>query len=253
MRKKFLVTSAGFLLSMSVVYAATFEDNLVSLLSKTGHKVKVIDSKPLIDMDNLRLVNIEFSNKMGIQRVPFVATQEGKGVMILMPDLFYSSNQKNDILIKEMLSNIDTFNASQRSAKLNDFFLAMPKERFINLAATTKEGAKKTTIVVTSPECPFCRKELSSIDQRLKETNVKLVIVPLSGESSAIKSQLIINKTKNLKDNASIIAVLKEVYAESYEIPVSERNIDTSFVAKSAEMIFGTRLIQGVPYIHEMQ
>ncbi|MDE7217563.1 MAG: hypothetical protein K2N20_05665, partial [Helicobacter sp.] len=60
------------------LFAASFDENLAQILSQTGHKVKIIASKPLVGMNDMRIVNVEFSNATGAQRTPFLATADGK-------------------------------------------------------------------------------------------------------------------------------------------------------------------------------
>ncbi len=233
--------------------AANFDDNLKSILAETGYNIKIISSEELKGMNGMRLVNIEF-NKDGetTQRTPFLATSDGRGAIVFSPLFFSAQKREHDSIIEKMLADIDSFNQIQKDSKLDEIFKSMPQNRFVELQSSKKD-ATKTTIIVSSPDCPYCREELKKIDTYLKEGNVKMVIVPLNGMDSYIKAQIITNETKKLSNTSDKIKVLNKVYAENYTIPAQQRNIDTSFVTQTAEMVFKTGLIRGVPYIHVMQ
>lgn len=250
--KQRLLTSVLFIsICGAQLFADSFDDNLAKILSQTGHQVKIIASKRLVDMNDMRIVNVEFSNATGAQRTPFLATADGKGA-IIFSNLFFNSNQKaNDPIIEAMLADIDAFNESKKNSQLNALFKSMPEDMFVTLPAT-KQGVSKTTVIVSSPDCPYCREELSKIEQRLEESNVKMLIVPLNAPESYVRAQILVNELKNAKTLNEKIATLRKIYAQDYVVPREQKNIDTSFVTKTADLVFKTGLIRGVPYVHIM-
>lgn len=233
------------------LFAASFEENLTKVLSQTGHKVKIIASKTLVGMNDMRIVNVEFSNATGAQRTPFLATADGKGAVIFNALFFSANKEQNDPIIESMLSEIDTFNQSKKNAQLNALFESFPAERFVEIPAK-KSGVTQTTIIVSSPDCPYCREELANLDKRLLTSNVKMIIVPLNGQESYVRAQILVNELQKADTTAHKIEILKKIYAANYQIPEKQKKIDTSFVAQNAEMVFKSGLIRSVPYIHIM-
>lgn len=251
MTKRKLGLILGFLAFNAMAFAATFEDNLKQILSETGFEVKIISSRPLVGMNGMRLVDIEFRNATGAQRTPFLATSDGKGAVVFSTLFFSAEKSKNNAIIEETLKAIDVFNQTARDAKLDEMFRSMPQDRFVEIPALNK-SATKTTIIVSSPDCPYCREELMKINEKRKNSHVKMVIVPLNGDDSYVRAQIAINEVQKLTDPDDKIKALHRIYDKDYQIPHKQKNIDTSFVTQTAEMIFKTGLIRGVPYIHEM-
>lgn len=233
------------------LFAASFEENLAQILSQTGHKVKIISSKTLVGMNDMRIVNVEFSNATGAQRTPFLATADGKGAVIFNALFFSANKEQNEAIIESVLSEVDAFNQSKKNSLLNALFESLPSERFVEIPSP-KSGITKTTIIVSSPDCPYCREELAKLDNRLLSSNVKMVIVPLNGQESYVRAQILVNELQKANTTARKIEILKKIYAPNYQIPEKQKKIDTSFVAQNAEMVFKSGLIRSVPYIHIM-
>lgn len=249
MHHKILIYCLLTLVCGAQLFGASFEENLAQILSQTGHKVKIIASKPLVGMNDMRIVNVEFSNATGSQRTPFLATADGKGAVIFNALFFSANKEQNEAIIESMLSEIDAFNQSKKNALLNALFESFPSERFVEIPSKNK-NATQTTIIVSSPDCPYCREELAKLDKRLATSNVKMVIVPLNGQESYVRAQILINELQKANTTARKIEILKKIYAPSYQIPEKQKTIDTSFVAQNAEMVFKSGLIRSVPYIH---
>lgn len=248
MRLKFLFFSLLAACSLNL-FAASFEENLVKVLSQTGHNVKIIASKPLVGMNDMRIVNVEFSNATGAQRTPFLATADGNGAVIFSA-LFFSANKtQNDAIIESVLSDIDAFNQSQKNEQLNALFKSLPSNRFVEIPAT-KSGVTQTTIIVSSPDCPYCREELAKLDERLLTSNVKMIIVPLNAPESYTRAQILVNELQKAPTAARKIEILKKIYAQNYQIPANQKKIDTTFVAQNANLVFSSGLIRSVPFVH---
>jgi thiol:disulfide interchange protein DsbC len=123
----------------------------------------------------------------------------------------------------------------------------VPKEAGLLLKSQIKTDALLT--IVTDPDCPYCRAELSNLREHLKSTNVRMIFAPVHDEKAYVKSALILEETKKLNNNEKIISVIEKYYKD-IELSEKQMQTKTDIVHDAAETIFGSGLIQGVPYLH---
>ncbi|MGP1579453.1 MAG: hypothetical protein ACTTH5_00285 [Wolinella sp.] len=243
---KIILTSALFLSTSAL---ASMESNLAALLqSRAGMPIKIVKVYELESFKGVKFVSIE--GVANAQRYPIFASNDGKSV-IGYSNLFFTDNEKDNATIQNALKEIQNHNESAKDKKLNEIFSQIPENHYITLQSTGK-NISKTTIVVTDPECPYCRNELKHIEEKLKETNIKILLAPVHERSAFIKSQIAMDKIARVKSDKERISILREVYAESYKISQKERDMKTPLIDENAEKIYGSGLIRGVPFIFEM-
>ncbi|MBT0742074.1 thioredoxin fold domain-containing protein [Campylobacter lari] len=71
---------------------------------------------------------------------------------------------------------------------------------------------KPLLYVFSDPECPYCRMHLDKIEETLKTHQVKFILTPIHDTSAFEKSALIYKESKNAKDDAQKIAIMKKYY-----------------------------------------
>ena len=137
------------------------------------------------------------------------------------------------------------------SKALNKLFKEFKEGDFVTLSGEGKN--LPTKIIVTDPDCPYCRKELGNIEARLKEANLKLIFAPVHEQDAFIKAQLALNETKTAKDNKTKIAILRKYFQDNVKLSAKEQKTDITQVKFTTEKIFGSGLINGVPFIFDVE
>lgn len=221
-----------------------FEKNIQDLIkTKMNVDVKVISIKDLPDLKDLKVVTIETPQK---QRFPLFVNKNGTTI-IGFSNIFLTKDTKSEELIVQTTQELQKFNESAREAQIAELFKSFSNEDFIKLDSKKD----KTLIIVTDPECPYCRAELKRIHEKLKEANIKLIFAPVHDKSAFIKAELIMQQAKNAKSNDEIIAILNKYFDEKYQLSEEEKKIEPKRIQENTNKIFSTGLIRGVPFIFE--
>lgn len=230
----------------SLAYADKFSDNLEKLIKeKTQMEVKVIDKKPLKDISGLNIVTIH--SMQNNQRFPIFANSDGTSV-IGYSNLYFTQEKSSEESVQKALNDIQAYNDQSKEKDLETLFSSFGDEYYVTL----KGKSDKVTIVVTDPECPYCRKELANVEEKLKETTLKLIIAPVHGKSAFIKGQLILDESKKAKNNKEKIEIFKKYFDENYKLTDKQNSIEPELVNESAKKIFASGLVRGVPFLFEM-
>ncbi len=230
----------------TLLMAGKFETNLESLLKeKTKMEVKVVEKKGLEDIKGLNIVIIE--STQNAQRFPIFANEDGTSV-IGFSNLYFTKNSKSEESVKSMIDKIQAYNEKSKEGDLIKLFDSIPDEGYVDF----KGGGDKVTVVVTDPECPYCRRELDSIEDKLKETSLRLVIAPVHGKSAFIKGQLIYDETKKAKSNKEKIEIFRKYFDKDYKLTDEQNKIDPKIVNENAQKIFSSGLVKGVPFLFVM-
>ncbi|MDR0407714.1 MAG: hypothetical protein LBH45_02175 [Campylobacteraceae bacterium] len=187
-----------------------------------------------------------FKNKQG-QAMPMYISDDGKSFLPIA-NFYHFGEQEDFALLSKTLESVENINKQLVSNNIDALFDSLPKEAFVFI--NSKEKTDKLLTIVTDPDCPYCRSELKGIKDRLKTSHVRMIFAPVHDEKAYIKSALILEETKKFKpsDTDKIIAVFEKYYKD---IDVGDKSIDTEFVHSSANEIFKSGFIRGVPYIHE--
>nr|MCR4941932.1 thioredoxin domain-containing protein [Campylobacter sp.] len=93
------------------------------------------------------------------------------------------------------------------NAKLKDIYKNENPKRIISIG---KDKSKPTSVVFSDPECPFCREELASIEKRLKNENIKMILISVHGESALAKSYLIYEECAKAKSDSEKVKILRK-------------------------------------------
>ena len=237
----------GTILALSVAHAG-MQENLVNLIkTKTQQEVSVKEVHDLKSDPNIKIAILQDS--LSKNKIPVITNQNGK-VLFILTNVFFADNNDDAKLVGQILQDIQSENDKQiNSAALNKLFESIPSDYVLKLDSTTKNNTK-VTYIVSDPMCPHCQEELRNIDERLKDTNVYLVLVSYMGQESLKKASIILEKAKTLQDTKQKVELLQQVYAVTYKTQ-NPRDKEMKKVENITKKIADSGLIQGVPFIYE--
>ncbi|PAF42588.1 disulfide isomerase [Helicobacter sp. 11S03491-1] len=244
-------TLFGFFVASILVLSglqANVEQNIIKIIQQqTGKKISVLKVDSLQSNPEFKIAIIQDLDTQ--YKIPVFVSKDGN-IVIGLSNVFFSDNQKDATLVNEIYKKTQDFNTQQQnSAKLNRMFESIPDDYVISLPSSVK-GNKKIVYIVSDPMCPHCQQELREIDSRLKDANVKMVVVGFLGKNSIIKSALILEKIKSAKTPGEKITILKQVYSPAYEAKDASQK-DMKRVENITKKVSDTEIINYVPYIYE--
>ncbi|PAF51262.1 disulfide isomerase [Helicobacter sp. 13S00477-4] len=245
--KKFLAISAVLLFVFSFLQA-NVEQNIIDIVQKqTGKKVSVLKVETLKSNSDLKIAIIEDLDTK--YQIPVFTDKDGK-ILIGLSNVFFSNEKKDAQLVNEVYKDTQAYNTQQQnSITLNNLFESIPDDYVISLPSTTKDN-QKIVYIVSDPMCPHCQNELREIDSRLKNANVRMVLVGFLGKKSVVKSALILQKIKSAKNPQDKIQILKQIYATTYD-PKEEPENEMKKVQNITKKISDSGIVKYVPYIYE--
>ena len=164
----------------------------------------------------------------------------------IFPDII---DVKNKISYLANFENEQAKIALENAAKsLGKLIKTMPKNSIISIG---NDKNKETKYLFTDPDCPYCRQDLELIENKLKNSNLKIILSPVSSHGIAAikKSIAILNETKNLNDDTSKIKILRSYFSSDAKIPqnISDKKVDE--YKAQVDKIFDTGAVRGVPAI----
>lgn len=230
--KRYLALSAVLSASLYAATDAQILEYFKGQISSPDVKVKVAKREKVKEDKNYELVVIDITKNEKSQRLNLFTRGD-----FIFPDIIDMKSKKS--LLKEL-------EQKAQNEKLKSIYKKEDKKNIISLGHDPK---KETLVVFTDPECPYCRQELTHIDSRLKEYNLKLLLTPVHGRSSLEKSHLIYEEIKKAKDDKAKIAIIKKYYAK--DVNITDKNVTDASV-KAIEELRGKYLggvIKGVPFI----
>lgn len=239
--------SLAFLACLSCAsFASNFEKTLQETIKKnTDQEVKILKIQDLQSSPEVKVVLIQAGN----MQVPIFASKDGKLVMGVS-NVFFADTQQDMGIVANMIKQNQ---AEQKpdNAKLEEFFKRINKDDYVILSSKNKKS-EKITYIVSDPNCPACQKELAQIDEKLKDSDVYMLVVGLIGQDSPIKASMIRERLLDVKDDAQKLKVLREVYTPRSQVPSKYINIDTKDTLKLNEKVMKAG-IKSVPFIYESQ
>lgn len=247
--KKVLIASAIVCFGFGILNADVSSNITKILQSQTGKKISVLSVQSLKGSPDFQIAVIKDMETK--YEIPIFVSKDGKTI-IGLSNVFFSENKDDTGLVEGVYKKTQDYNMQQQnSAKLNALFESIPSDYVISIPSTTK-GNEKITYIVSDPMCPHCQQELKNIDSRLKDTNVKIVVVGLLGKDSATKSALVLEKIKSAKTPSEKISILNEIYNRAYKAK-GAKDTEVKKVENITKKITDSQIIKYVPYIYEYQ
>ncbi|RDU74559.1 disulfide isomerase [Helicobacter anseris] len=243
MKKFFFI----FLFSF-VFMQANMQENLTKLIKeKTKQDIKVMQTYDLKANTNFKVVILE--DTLSKTQIPIITDKDGS-MLFALTNIFFSVNEADTKLIGEIIQKIQSQNDKQvNSAAINKLLESIPDDYVIKLNSTTKNN-QKITYIISDPMCPHCQDELRHIDEKLKESNVYMVLVAYMGQDSINKAANILEKIKSLKETKEKVNLLQQVYATTFKAQESNAK-EIKKVENITKKIADSGLIKGVPFIYE--
>lgn len=222
-----------------------FLDKVSTYLSqKTGAKINAIESYDLKSSPNVKFVVLE--DTASKSKIPVFVTADAQMVLGLS-NVLIPSNSEDLTLIQDVYQKIEGSKAPDPK-ELDKFFSSLKQTRYISLKSDLK-NPKKTFYMVSDPRCPGCRKELGEVEKRLKEGDVKILLVAFLGEESASKASVIYERLIGVKDNAKKLKIMREVYNPDFALTPKDKKLSTKAVMQNNEDVTKAG-IQSVPFEH---
>jgi thiol:disulfide interchange protein DsbC len=165
--------------------------------------------------------------------------------------------QKLNILIKDDFifpEAIDIKNYTSLRQKAGDELLLLDlakiyknetKDNIIFLGDTNKPSL----VILSNPECLYCRQELLNIEIRLRTNSIKMILIP-QVPSALRKSALIYEEIANAKTDEQKITVLRKYYDENLTMlpNANEKSIENADMLSQKYLKTG---IENIPVVIE--
>lgn len=237
------------LLSLQVL-SADIKSNIVDVIKlRTNQDVSVESITNLKDSDLKIVVLKDMQNKT---LIPVVTDKSGNSVFLLT-NAFFTKNQADGEMIAQVSNDVQIKNTSSKNATaLNAMFAKVPKSYMITLESSNPKNRNKNTFIVTDPSCPHCQAEYRNIDDRLKSSNVTMVLVSFLGPTSANRGSYILDQLKGKKTNKEKMSILDKVYHNPSFNPTIKDG-QKKQIQDVTKTIGESGLVQGVPFIYEEQ
>lgn len=226
-------------------------DNLFSAIrgansyisDKLGTTIKTVDKYALKSTSQISFAVLEDTTTRTKIPVFIVADKHFIG----LSSIFIPSDNQDLILVQDIYKKIEGIKDPDPKV-LDKFFSSLKQTRYISLKSTSKKP-KKTIYMVSDPRCPGCRKELGEVENKLKDADVKILLVAFLGEESANKASVIYERLIGVKDNAKKLKIMREVYNPDYVLTPKDKKLSTKAVMQNNEEVVKVG-IQGVPFEH---
>lgn len=224
--------------------ADSFANTLrATIKSNTKQDVLILKIQDLKSSPEVKLVLIQ----AGGMKVPIFASKDGK-VIMGVSNVFFASDSGDVASVSNAIKQ--NTNEKPDDTNVKELFKRLGKDEFIILQSSNP-NEKKITYIVSDPSCSGCQKELSKIEDRLKDSHVYMLLVGFVGQDSPIKSSMLRDRLLNVKDNATKLKILREVYTPQYKIPANYMNIDIKDIMKINQRVVEAG-IKSVPFVYEM-
>ena len=202
--KKIILSS---ILAFSALTAAT-DEQILSVYggAPANVKIEISGREPIKGLDGYEAVFVKFSSKDG----------SAEEVIITKGDLIFSDviDVKNKTFFKEDIQKIRTYK------NIADIYNNEKSENIIKLG---NDKSKPTMVVFTDAECPYCRREMSAVEERLKNNNIEIVMTSVHGKSGHAKSFLIYKEMKTAKTDADKIKILRKYYDDTLPADITKK------------------------------
>ncbi len=196
-------------------------------------KIEVVESKKLKELPKFELVTIKMTKDNKSQNMKMFYTDG-----VLIPEMFSLKTKK------PMMQDIEK---KATMAALKKIYKKESKKNIIKLGNDSK---KETIVIFTDPECPFCRKELSTIEERLEKNNIKLIFTSVHALSAFQKTALIYKNVKKAKTDKEKIAIFRKYFDPKVDISkekIDDKEVQKMIALKDKYMKSGA--LRGVPAI----
>lgn len=182
-------------------------------------------------------------------KAPVLISADGR-IVTSIGSLFLAS-KKDGQIVSRAAKSVISYNKNNKNLtkkkSLYELIGKIPSEYIVDIPA--KNSTNSVTIIVSDPECPYCRKELSHLKEKMINSNIKMIFVPVHGKSSLQKAQLILDNIDKNSTTTQKIDVLKKYFDKSYKMTSSDSKVSTNKIYSIKKMVMKETGIRGVPFI----
>lgn len=229
--KKIILSS---ILAATSLFAITDEE-ILSIYGNApaGVEIKVSERVPVKEIKDCEAVFIGIFSKGELAQEDLLFVKDD----LILPDII---DVKNKTFYKEKIQKNRTY---KNIAKLYE------KELPENIIKIGNDEKKPTMLIFTDAECPYCRREMSVIEERLKSYNIEIIMTSVHKESGHAKSFLIYKEMKDAKTDADKIKILTKYYDEKMGPQISKVTQDDIKKAEKLALKYQTSGVNAVPFI----
>lgn len=248
MKKILLSFSLAAVCAISLLSSENFSLNFETAVKDNFDGIEKVEILTLDRLNSLANLNFVIA-KLNDDTISAIASSDGKSFMTLSN--FYVIDNANDKkLIEDRMKAVKANAKAEQEKVVYEIIKTIPKSRFISIKSFNPDN-KFTTYMVTDPECPYCREEMSKIVKWLRNANVKIIFAPVHGKSAYTKSALMLKESKdiNTSNQESMIKLLAKYYdvnATVNDNMATEEERD--LVLEDAKKLFSKGVIKGVPF-----
>lgn len=235
MKKMYKVLLAGSILGTSL--SAATDEQIVNYFKAQipvpTVTIKVTSRIPIEDIKGMDYVSLDLSDGTRTQKVSIFTQGD-----LIFPDV---------ITIKDgsIKDKLDKQKLIMELAKL------YKKQDKKNIIVVGNDPKKETLVMFTDPECPFCRKKVEKIEEKLKQYNLRLIFTPVHDRSSLEKSVLIAKQTKDAKNIEEKIKIIKKYFNSNVDKKVTDEEVKEIDEQRNRYFAAG---LKGVPfYVNEKE
>jgi len=233
MTKKLILATSMLSTSLFAATDAQIVEYFKAQIPVPTVKVTVTSRIAIDDVKGMDYVSIDLSDGSRVQKVS-VFTQ---GDLIFPDVISVKSGSFKEKLDKQKL--------------IKELANLYKKEDKQNILVLGNDPKKETLIKFTDPECPFCRKEVAQIEEKLKTYNLKYIFTPVHDRSSLEKAILIYKQAGAAKTLDEKIKIVKKYFNGDVDAKVTDEEV--ARVEKTRKKYFAAGL-KGVPfYVNEKE
>lgn len=235
--------------ALNLSNSAEFSKNFAPLLKEFPDGVKLSHFSKLKN-SNMIMANIVTPDE---GMLPIFISSDGTmingfgSVLIADDTLSLEIKEKLEVILKDNKK----FQAQELELdkKVLDITSKIPSEYSLDFASEDA-ASKQYAIVISDPECPFCRMHLQEeLPEMLKTMSVKVYFAPVHQDSAYIKSKIILERAKKAKTNAEKIAIMNELYNPDFKISDNDKKLPIDKLKAYREIVFAETGIRGVPHV----
>lgn len=231
MKKHILWVASLLYTSVFAATDAQIIEHFKSTIQVPNITIEVLSRKGVEGIAGMDFVTLNLSDGARAQKLSIFTKDD-----LIFPDVI---SIKQGGSIKDMMEN------AELQKKMSAIYKKEDKKNIVSLGNDPK---KETLVILTDPECPYCRQELAQIEQRLTTNNVKLIFAPVHERSSLEKAFIIYRETEKAKTDAEKITILRKYFDENVvlEQKVSDQDVKKMETLKLKYFETG---IKGVPFV----
>ncbi|MCI6989203.1 MAG: hypothetical protein MR902_06535 [Campylobacter sp.] len=229
----------NLLVASSLILSFTFADEFSANLQKTFPNSVVVSNQPL-EFSGLNLVVLDQNGSTKI-----ILTDKSASNLVVVNDAIFAKD-KDQKAFKSAQNS--TQNAIEKGAY--EILKTIPDERFVIIESFFKDNPN-TIYMVSDPECPYCRADMSKITKYLRNAHIKLIFTPVHGKSAYSKSAIILKESKKIapSNQEALIKLINFYYDENTTVSDDmATDEERSAVLNDAKKVFSKGLIKGVPF-----